>query len=107
MLRASLSETNYLKYESFCWWNDVLCGQRRAKEVVDWREWLKRADHQMEAQLVVQERANEHREDYQRRRQVRLGKGYRRSSLYRKDRVKEIIKIEGGPKLEIVIKGKA
>ena len=61
----------------------------------------------MEAQLVVQERANEHREDYQRRRQVRLGKGYRRSSLYRKDRVKETVEVDGGPKLEIVIKGRA
>ncbi|KAK2190842.1 hypothetical protein NP493_66g01012 [Ridgeia piscesae] len=79
--------------------------ERRAKEVVEWREKQKKEEHQLEAHRVVQERADVHREDYKRRREVRLNKGYRRSSLYRKDRVKEIIDSDVGPKLEIVVKG--
>ena len=73
--------------------------------MVEWREKQKKEEHQLEAHRVVQERADVHREDYKRRREVRLNKGYRRSSLYRKDRVKEIIDSDVGPKLEIVVKG--
>ncbi|KAI0223177.1 Translation initiation factor IF-2, mitochondrial [Lamellibrachia satsuma] len=79
--------------------------ERRAKEAVEWRDRLKKEEHQLEAHRVVQERADVHREDYQRRREIQLGKGHRRSSIYRKDRVKEIIDDRLGPKLEIVIKG--
>ena len=72
---------------------------------MEWRDRLKKEEHQLEAHRVVQERADVHREDYQRRREIQLGKGHRRSSIYRKDRVKEIIDVHLGPKLEIVIKG--
>ena len=55
--------------------------------------------------IVIQEKANIHRKDYEKRRLALGATGKRGGSLYRWDRAKEVEETDDGPELSIIIKG--
>ena len=67
---------------------------------------MQRAEWSETSLAMAEEKAREHRLDYEQQRAKRLEMGYRRGAMYRHQRTKETIISYDGPELTIVIKGK-
>ena len=79
--------------------------KQRAHEVLHWRnEQQKIAKMEADA-AIIQEKAEQHQQEYSRRRQEMLEKGMRKNAMYRRERTKEVIESHTGPELALVLKG--
>ncbi|XP_064111315.1 translation initiation factor IF-2, mitochondrial-like [Macrobrachium nipponense] len=77
---------------------------RRANEVIDWRKQQLSVQKQKEAEIIIQERLNEHLKVYRKQLEERRMQG-RRYGKRRGPREKESREEDTGPRVSIVLKG--
>lgn len=79
--------------------------QQRAKDVVAWRCKQRDKVKEKKDQIVIEERAAEHRKEYLEKRKVKLERGWRVQKRATEARKKESAADLAGPRLSVVIKG--
>lgn len=79
--------------------------ERRAHDVITWRKAQDKEQQASEAAQIAKSKMEEHQRTYKAAREERLAQGYRKSSIFRRQRTKEIIESGEGPELCILIKG--
>ncbi|XP_066977769.1 translation initiation factor IF-2, mitochondrial isoform X2 [Macrobrachium rosenbergii] len=78
--------------------------ERRANEVIDWRKQQLSLQKQKEAEIIIQERLNEHLKVYRKQLEERRMQG-RRYGKRREPRQKESREEDTGPRVSVVLKG--
>jgi len=79
--------------------------QQKAKDVVNFRQQKIRQQQTDKDYEMIRIKAEVHDAEYREMRQKQLDKGRRRLALYRNKRTKEVIDMNKGPQLCVVIKG--
>lgn len=78
--------------------------ERRATEVIDWRKYEASLMKQKEAEVIIQERLNEHLKVYREQLEERRRLGYRYGKK-RRPREKESKDEDTGPRVSLILKG--
>lgn len=80
-------------------------GERRATEVVEWRQAEQERLKQVEDEAAIQEKLQEHLKQYRAQREEKRKRGIRYKLRQRGPRPKEVIEVSGPPRVSLVLKG--